>query len=271
MSKIDHETVSPVSANDDSRATARSPVLRSSAPRGCWWERLSSGAIGCSVSHRRRRHGLGNLPPRATKSDAFDAFTLADSVRHEHRQWRSLAVPSMLLAEFRALTRDQDRLIWEQRDVESKLRGIVQNYYPAVLPLFSSLDRDISLAFLRDTPPHSGRTGRGGRMAAFCGSPRIIRSYQARAAGRALRTNPLSASAAPPRATRSARCCSSTTSNCALGQLRWVLGGRDLVLSPGEVVELDTRTPHGSANPGQSGPRRWRSAGDKGERMDVRP
>ena len=178
MSKIDHETVSPVSANDDSRATARSPVLRSSAPRGCWWERLSSGAIGCSVSHRRRRHGLGNLPPRATKSDAFDAFTLADSVRHEHRQWRSLAVPSMLLAEFRALTRDQDRLIWEQRDVESKLRGIVQNYYPAVLPLFSSLDRDISLAFLRATPPHSGRTGRGGRMAAFCGSPRIIRSYQ---------------------------------------------------------------------------------------------
>lgn len=28
-----------------------------------------------------------------TKSDAFDAFVLADSLRHEHRHWRSLACP----------------------------------------------------------------------------------------------------------------------------------------------------------------------------------
>lgn len=34
-----------------------------------------------------------------TKSDALDAFVLADSLRHEHRHWRSLAVPSPLLAE----------------------------------------------------------------------------------------------------------------------------------------------------------------------------
>lgn len=32
-------------------------------------------------------------------SDAFDAFVLADSLRHEHRHWRFLAVPSPLLAE----------------------------------------------------------------------------------------------------------------------------------------------------------------------------
>lgn len=36
------------------------------------------------------------------KSDAFDAFVLADSLRHEHRHWRPLAVPSPLLAELRA-------------------------------------------------------------------------------------------------------------------------------------------------------------------------
>ena len=29
-----------------------------------------------------------------TKSDAFDAFVLADSLRHEHRHWRPVAVPS---------------------------------------------------------------------------------------------------------------------------------------------------------------------------------
>lgn len=43
-----------------------------------------------------------------TKSDAFDAFVLADSLRHEYRHWRALPVPSPLLAELRALTRDRE-------------------------------------------------------------------------------------------------------------------------------------------------------------------
>jgi transposase len=103
------------------------------------------------------------------KSDAFDAFVLADSLRHEHRHWRSLAVPSPLLAELRALTRDRERLVWNQRDVENQLRAVVLTYHPAVLALFSSLDRDISLAFLRDypTPAQAGRAG-AARMAGFC-------------------------------------------------------------------------------------------------------
>ena len=103
------------------------------------------------------------------KSDAFDAFVLADSLRHEHRHWRSLAIPSPLLAELRALTRDRERLVWNQRDTENQLRAIVQAYHPAVLHLFSSLDRDICLAFLRDYPTtaQAGRVG-AARMAAFC-------------------------------------------------------------------------------------------------------
>lgn len=105
----------------------------------------------------------------SSKSDSFDAFVLADSLRHEHRHWRSLAVPSPLLAELRALTRDRERLIWNQRDVENQLRAIVLAYHPAALHLFSSLDRDISLAFLRDypTPTQAARVG-ASRMAAFC-------------------------------------------------------------------------------------------------------
>jgi transposase len=104
-----------------------------------------------------------------TKSDKFDAFVLADSLRHEHRHWRPVPVPSALLAELRALTRDRERLVWNQRDVENQLRAIVQAYHPAALHLFSSLDRDITLAFLRDypTPEQAGRVG-AVRMAAFC-------------------------------------------------------------------------------------------------------
>jgi putative transposase len=46
----------------------------------------------------------------SVKDDVFDAFVLADTLRHEHGHWRPLPVPSAVLAELRALTRDRARL-----------------------------------------------------------------------------------------------------------------------------------------------------------------
>jgi len=58
----------------------------------------------------------------AVKDDRFDAFVLADTLRHEHAHWRTLAVPSPLLAEIKALTRDRDRLLETQQAIESTRR-----------------------------------------------------------------------------------------------------------------------------------------------------
>lgn len=131
-----------------------------------------------------------------SKSDAFDAFVLADSLRHEHRHWRPLATPSPLLAELRALTRDRERLIFNQRDVENQLRAIVLTFHPGVLHLFSSLDRDITLAFLRDypTPAQAGRVGTA-RMAAFCARHGYSGRTRPELLVERLRANLLSASA----------------------------------------------------------------------------
>ncbi len=131
-----------------------------------------------------------------TKSDAFDAFVLADSLRHEHRHWRPLATPSPVLAELRALTRDRERLIQNQRDVENQLRAIVLTFHPGVLHLFSSLDRDITLAFLRDypTPTHAARVGTA-RMAAFCARHGYSGRTRPELLVERLRANLLSASA----------------------------------------------------------------------------
>jgi transposase len=105
----------------------------------------------------------------ATKSDAFDAFVLADTLRHEHTHWRRLSVPSALTAELAAVTRDRERVIISQRAVESQLRAILEVYHPAPLHLFSSLDRDITLSFITDypTPAQARRVGEA-RMEAFC-------------------------------------------------------------------------------------------------------
>jgi transposase len=105
----------------------------------------------------------------AAKSDAFDAFVLADTLRHEHARWRPLSPPSPLLAELRAISRDRERVVLAQRAAENRLRAVMEAYHPAPLHLFSSLDRDITLDFITDypTPAQAARVGQA-RMEAFC-------------------------------------------------------------------------------------------------------
>jgi len=54
------------------------------------------------------------------------------------------------------------------------------------------------------------------------------------------------------------------------GRLRLALGEHDLILKAGEVVEFDTRTPHGFANPGPQPVEFLSLFGTQGERMHVR-
>ncbi|MGB0436049.1 MAG: IS110 family transposase [Mycobacterium sp.] len=104
----------------------------------------------------------------ASKSDEFDAYVLADTLRHQHAQWRPLATPSPVLAELIAVSRDRQRILDMQVDTENRLRAILEAYRPAPLNLFSSLDRDITLAFIRTypTPAQAGRIS-AARMGAF--------------------------------------------------------------------------------------------------------
>jgi transcriptional regulator with XRE-family HTH domain len=54
------------------------------------------------------------------------------------------------------------------------------------------------------------------------------------------------------------------------GRLRLLLGGRDFVLSAGEVVEFDTRVPHAFTNPFPEAAEVLTLFGPQGERMHVR-
>lgn len=105
----------------------------------------------------------------ASKSDSFDAFVLADTLRHEHWRWRPLSCPSPLTAQVQAVSRDRQRVLHAKVACEARLRAVLESYYPAPLHLFSELDRDITLAFIRAYPtPEQARHIKTGRMAAFC-------------------------------------------------------------------------------------------------------
>jgi transposase len=130
------------------------------------------------------------------KDDRFDAFVLADTLRHEHLHWRSLAVPSPLLAELRALTRDRDRLLEAQQATEAQLRAILEAYHPAPARLFSSLDRQIALAFIADYPtPQVASRVRTTRMAGFLRRNSYTGRVPAQVLAERMRANLLSGSA----------------------------------------------------------------------------
>ena len=105
----------------------------------------------------------------ASKSDTFDAFVLADTLRHEYRRWRPISRPSALTAELHAISRDRERAQHAKVACESRLRAVLDSYCPAPLHLFSELDRDISVEFIRryPTPDQAKRVG-SARMDAFC-------------------------------------------------------------------------------------------------------
>jgi transposase len=97
----------------------------------------------------RSREGYRAAP---VKSDALDAYCLADLLRRQAGSWRPLRLPSETLAELAALVRDRERLVVEHRRLQHQLRAALETYYPALAHLFSSVDRSITLAFLRRYP-----------------------------------------------------------------------------------------------------------------------
>ncbi len=97
----------------------------------------------------RAREGYRAAP---VKSDALDAFALADLLRRQVSAWRPLRRSSPTQAELQALVRDRERFVIEHRRLQHQLRAVLETYYPAASKLFSGLDRSITIAFLRRYP-----------------------------------------------------------------------------------------------------------------------
>jgi transposase len=128
-------------------------------------ERLQAGGHRVfPVNPRIAAHARERYRVASSKDDVFDAFTLACTLRHEHAHWRPLPIASPALAEVRALSRDRDRLLETQQRIEAQLHAILDAYHPAPAQLFSSIDRNITLAFIAEYPNAAG--GRPHRRAA---------------------------------------------------------------------------------------------------------
>ena len=101
------------------------------------------------------------------KTDQLDAYLLAKHGRSEFVDLRRLEPDSPLVAELKALTRDQDSLIQMQTRLVNQLTACLKAYYPVALTLFTKLHQRSTLAFLQAYPtPRAARQATPEQIAA---------------------------------------------------------------------------------------------------------
>ena len=102
------------------------------------------------------------------KSDAGDAFILADVLRTDGHRFRPLQPLSDEIRALRAMTRTRDDLVTQRVAQANQLRSLLESFWPGATGVFADIDSPIALAFLEryPTPASASRLGEK-RMAAF--------------------------------------------------------------------------------------------------------
>ena len=121
---------------------------------------LHPNAVKASRS-RYRSHG--------GKSDASDAYVLADLLRTDGHRFRALMPQSDEICALRALVRGRDELVDTRVRLANRLRTLLESFWPGAALVFADIDSPIALAFVERYPtPETAKRLGPKRMTAFC-------------------------------------------------------------------------------------------------------
>jgi transposase len=102
------------------------------------------------------------------KSDAGDAYLLADVLRTDGHRLAALTRDSEATAVLRALSRTRKDLVEARVALVNQLQAQLERIFPGAIGLFNRLDCDVAIAFLRRYPTqHAAATLTQARLAAF--------------------------------------------------------------------------------------------------------
>lgn len=90
--------------------------------------------------------------PSGAKTDKIDAYLLARTGRNDLDELRRLTPDNPIVQELKGLTRDQDGLIQSQTRLVNQLTACLKAYYPVALTLFSKLNQQVTLEYLKAYP-----------------------------------------------------------------------------------------------------------------------
>ena len=93
---------------------------------------------------RYRSHGA--------KSDASDAYLLADLLRTDGHRWAALSPQSDSIRALRALVRARDDLVTTRVALGNQLHSTLEAFWPGAACIFADITSPIGLAFLRRYP-----------------------------------------------------------------------------------------------------------------------
>ena len=115
-----------------------------------------------AVSRYRDRHS-----PSRSKSDAGDAYVLANILRTDPHSHRPLPVDSELAQSIQVLARAQQDAVWDRMQIANKLRSVLREYYPTFLAAFDDLASKEARATLLLAPsPEQARLVRKSSLSA---------------------------------------------------------------------------------------------------------
>jgi transposase len=102
------------------------------------------------------------------KSDAGDAYLLADVLRTDGHRLTALHRDSEATAVLRALSRTRKQLVEARVGLVNQLQAELERVFPGAIGLFDRLDSDVAIAFLRRYPTqHAATKLTVARFAAF--------------------------------------------------------------------------------------------------------
>ena len=103
------------------------------------------------------------------KSDASDAYLLADLLRTDGHRFKPLTAECDEIRALRALVRGRDDLVATRVQLANQLRSLLESFWPGAAEVFADVDSPIGLAFIEryPTPKAASRLGPK-RMACFC-------------------------------------------------------------------------------------------------------
>lgn len=95
------------------------------------------------------------------KSDAGDAYLLADLLRTDGHRFETLRAPSDATRALRALVRTRDDLVATRVGLANQLRSLLDSFWAGAVAIFADIDSPIALAFLDryPTPQSAARLG----------------------------------------------------------------------------------------------------------------
>ncbi|HSD59292.1 MAG TPA: IS110 family transposase [Burkholderiales bacterium] len=151
-------------------AAAGSPPIAIERPSGLIVDTLVEAGFTVIPIHpnvvkatrpRYRSHGA--------KSDASDAYLLADLLRTDGHRFKPLAPQGDEIRALRALVRGRDDLVATRVQLANQLRSLLDSFWPGAAAIFADVDSPIALAFIERYPTPESATRLGPkRLAAFC-------------------------------------------------------------------------------------------------------